>query len=93
MHAEAAIRDRILHVAWQCHVINVQLEFMRRIESSLSEEHKAIQTATLEAFSSRLKIVLARLNSLFKDPGHGTTQDSTARVNKIKYVIFKSSLS
>jgi serine/threonine protein kinase len=90
--AETEINERTVHVINIWSRIDMQLEFMKEIESTFSVEHRNTQEATLEVLAVKLKCARTKLGALLGSPDVARSGTRLFDVKRWKYVRTKTGL-
>jgi serine/threonine protein kinase len=89
--AEPQIHERIVRLRNMWNRTCAQLEFIRRVEHTLSPEHQDIQAATLDILAGKLKAACAALNGLVRAEDRGRL-GKKGDVKRLKFARTKTSL-
>ena len=91
--AEAEINERVLCVESHWKRTIMQLDFIQRIWKCLDEEHQNIQTQILQVLSSKLRIIISKLEKLSKrSSDNRVTEHQVTDVRRWKYILVKQCL-
>lgn len=90
--AENEINERVLCVESHWKRTAIQLDFIKRIWKSLDEEHQIIQTQILQVLTSKLNILISKLDKLFKKRSDNRAMERAAEVRRWKYLAVKDCL-
>ncbi|EHK25102.1 uncharacterized protein TRIVIDRAFT_144969 [Trichoderma virens Gv29-8] len=95
-NAEARLHESVVRVEACWLKIQIQLEFVRRLEPQLSEWHKNIQQQTLEVLLHKLQAANTKLSGLVKKsnalPNDAGEEIIIVEVKRPKYAFVKESL-
>ena len=92
-NAETEIKERVVRVEACWLRIGMQLDFVRRIAQILDEHHQLIHCETLRVISSKLEIVVTKLESVVgKKTIGGSSQQEEWQFKRVKYVVVKESI-
>ncbi|GFP60478.1 hypothetical protein TASIC1_0019002400 [Trichoderma asperellum] len=96
-NAETQLHESVVRVEACWLKIQLQLEFIRRLEPQLNEWHKNIQQQTLEILLQKLHAANTKLSGLIKKSDalpSGTGEEATiVEVKRLKYAFVKDSLA
>lgn len=93
--AEEEIATTVKRVAATWLKIEHQLQFMKKVEKLLDDRHRDIQQANAEMLSSKIKVVVQKLESVTisdERPGPEQTHKPVPKVRQLKYTFLKESL-
>jgi serine/threonine protein kinase len=91
-NADSEVAERVLRVKNLWIRIQTQLDFMKKIENSLSSEHYEVQTETLGVLAGKLGKVCTRLDALLQNHSSQTGPPSAKEISRWRYTLSKSSL-
>lgn len=96
-NAEARLRESVVRVEACWLKIQLQLEFIRRLEPQLDEWHKSIQQQTLEILLQKLHAAKNKLSGLVKKsdtlPNGAGEEAIIVEVKRLKYALVRDSLA